>query len=59
MIEFPDPSDGDAPPVRMDGAFSARTDAFIRGFQKAVGTAADGIVGPITWRAPVSGMLSG
>ncbi|MGH2997287.1 MAG: peptidoglycan-binding domain-containing protein, partial [Gaiellaceae bacterium] len=36
-----------------------RTDAFVRGFQTAVGTASDGIVGPITWRALVSGMLSG
>ena len=30
---------------------------WVRGFQTAVGTASDGIVGP--WRALVSGMLSG
>ena len=29
------------------------------GFQTAVATASDGIVGPITWRALVSGMRSG
>jgi peptidoglycan hydrolase-like protein with peptidoglycan-binding domain len=59
VIKFHDQSDGEAPPVQIDGVFGARTDTFIRGFQKAVGTAADGIVGPITWRALVSGMLSG
>lgn len=45
--------------VAVDGIFGPRTDAFVRGFQTAVGTASDGIVGPITWRALVSGMLSG
>lgn len=45
--------------VRVDGVFGPRTDAWIRGFQAAVGTTPDGIVGAITWRALVSGMLSG
>jgi peptidoglycan hydrolase-like protein with peptidoglycan-binding domain len=59
VIKFHDHSDGEAPPVQIDGIFGPRTDAFVRGFQTAVGTASDGIVGPITWRALVSGMLSG
>jgi peptidoglycan hydrolase-like protein with peptidoglycan-binding domain len=59
VMKFHDQSDGEAPPVQVDGIFGARTDAFVRGFQTAVGTASDGIVGPITWRALVSGMLSG
>jgi peptidoglycan hydrolase-like protein with peptidoglycan-binding domain len=32
--------------------------AAVLGFQRALGVAADGIVGPVTWRALVSGMLS-
>ena len=59
VIKFHDLSGGEAPPVVIDGVFGARTDAFVRGFQTAVGTTSDGIVGPITWRALVSGMLSG
>lgn len=59
VIKFHDQSDGEAPPVQIDGIFGPRTDAFVRGFQTAVGTPSDGIVGPITWRALVSGMLSG
>jgi peptidoglycan hydrolase-like protein with peptidoglycan-binding domain len=31
----------------------------VRGFQDAIGIAVDGVVGPITWRALVSGMLAG
>jgi len=50
---------GEAPPIEVDGIFGPKTDHFIRGFQTAVGTASDGIVGPITWRALVSGMLTG
>jgi peptidoglycan hydrolase-like protein with peptidoglycan-binding domain len=39
------------------------TDAAVRGFQQALATdipsvAVDGIVGPVTWQALVSGMLS-
>ena len=59
VIKFHDTSGGEAPPVQVDGIFGPRTDAWVRGFQSAVGTASDGIVGPITWRALVSGMLSG
>jgi peptidoglycan hydrolase-like protein with peptidoglycan-binding domain len=59
VVKFHDLSDGEGPGVRIDGIFGARTDTFVRGFQSAVGTPSDGIVGPITWRALVSGMLSG
>jgi peptidoglycan hydrolase-like protein with peptidoglycan-binding domain len=59
VIKFHDQSDGEGPPVHVDGIFGPLTDRFVRGFQTAVGTASDGIVGPITWRALVSGMLSG
>jgi peptidoglycan hydrolase-like protein with peptidoglycan-binding domain len=59
VINFHDQSDGEGPPVQIYGIFGPRTDAFVRGFQTAVGTTSDGIVGPITWRALVSGMLSG
>ena len=59
VMKFHDQSDGEGPPVQVDGIFGPRTDAFVRGFQTAVGTTSDGIVGPITWRALVSGMLSG
>src|SRR5215208_611929 len=59
VMRFHDQSDGEGPPIHVDGIFGPRTDAFVRGFQTAVGTASDGIVGPITWRALVSGMLSG
>jgi murein L,D-transpeptidase YcbB/YkuD len=59
VMKFHDQSDGEGPGVQVDGIFGPRTDAFIRGFQTALGIASDGIVGPITWRALVSGMLSG
>jgi peptidoglycan hydrolase-like protein with peptidoglycan-binding domain len=42
----------------LDGIFGPQTDAAVRGFQEAVGIAVDGIVGPVTWRALVSGMLA-
>jgi peptidoglycan hydrolase-like protein with peptidoglycan-binding domain len=55
-----DPSKG----LRVDGVFGPQTDRAVRGFQQALSldvpaVAVDGIVGPITWRALVSGMLSG
>ena len=50
-----DPSKG----LQIDGIFGPKTDAAVRGFQQALGIAVDGIVGPTTWRALVSGMLSG
>ena len=59
VIKFHDQSDGEGTPIQIDGIFGPRTEAWVRGFQTAVGTASDGIVGPITWRALISGMLSG
>jgi peptidoglycan hydrolase-like protein with peptidoglycan-binding domain len=59
VMKFHDQSDGEGPAINVDGIFGPITDNWVRGFQTAVGTASDGIVGPITWRALVSGMLSG
>ena len=55
-----DPSKG----LAIDGVFGPRTEAAVRGFQQALhadnpAVAVDGIVGPVTWQALVSGMLSG
>src|ERR671924_637991 len=58
VIKFHDVSD-EGPDIQVDGIFGPITDSWVRGFQTAVGTASDRIVGPITWRALVSGMLSG
>lgn len=44
--------------LAVDGVFGPRTRAAVLGFQRALGVTADGIVGPVTWRALVSGMLS-
>jgi len=54
-----DPSKG----LALDGVFGPQTEAAVRGFQQALhadvpAVIADGIVGPITWQALVSGMLS-
>lgn len=54
-----DPSQG----LAVDGSFGPLTEAAVRGFQQALHTdiatvAVDGIVGPVTWQALVSGMLS-
>ncbi len=45
--------------LKIDGVFGPKTGAAVRGFQEALSIAADGIVGPVTWRALVSGMLAG
>ena len=55
-----DPTKG----VQVDGIFGSQTDAAVRGFQHALSldipsVTVDEIVGPITWQALVSGMLSG
>ncbi len=54
-----DPSNG----PQVDGIFGPVTDSSVRGFQQALSldipsVAVDGIVGPVTWQALVSGMLS-
>jgi peptidoglycan hydrolase-like protein with peptidoglycan-binding domain len=54
-----DPSKG----LAVDGVFGPKTEQAVRGFQQALhadipSVTVDGIVGPVTWRALVSGMLS-
>ena len=49
-----DPTEG----VQIDGIFGPKTEQAVRGFQDALDITVDGIVGPVTWRALVSGMLS-
>ena len=49
--------------LAVDGIFGPKTHAAVRGFQQALhadipSVTVDGIVGPMTWRALVSGMLS-
>jgi predicted secreted protein len=58
--ESGDPSKG----LQVDGIFGPQTDGAVRGFQQALSfdvpsVAVDGIVGPVTWRGLVSGMLAG
>jgi peptidoglycan hydrolase-like protein with peptidoglycan-binding domain len=44
--------------VQIDGNFGKQTEDAVVDFQQALGLDIDGIVGPITWRALISGMLS-
>jgi peptidoglycan hydrolase-like protein with peptidoglycan-binding domain len=55
-----DPSKG----PQVDGIFGPETETAVRDFQRAIhadvpSMAVDGIVGPMTWQALVSGMLAG
>jgi len=43
--------------LTADGVFGPETDAAVRAFQGTLGLTVDGIVGALTWRALVSGML--
>jgi peptidoglycan hydrolase-like protein with peptidoglycan-binding domain len=50
--------------LQIDGIFGPQTEATVRGFQQALAAdipsvAVDGIVGPVTWQALISGMLAG
>ena len=54
-----DPSKG----LAIDGNFGPKTEAAVRGFQQALhadipSVVVDGVVGPMTWQALVSGMFS-
>jgi peptidoglycan hydrolase-like protein with peptidoglycan-binding domain len=56
VIKAQDLSDGEAPPVIIDGIFGPKTKAFVTGWQKFVGLTVDGIVGPKTWQSLLSGL---
>jgi peptidoglycan hydrolase-like protein with peptidoglycan-binding domain len=50
--------EGPSQGVQVDGIFGPETEATVRAFQDALSLTVDGIVGPVTWRALVSGMLA-
>jgi peptidoglycan hydrolase-like protein with peptidoglycan-binding domain len=43
--------------LKVDGIFGSKTETAVRGFQEALGVAVDGIVGPVTWRALITGAM--
>lgn len=56
---------GEAPNPVIDGLFGPKTEHFVQGFQRAMRDsfpqdriAVDGVVGPMTWRALVSGFMT-
>ena len=57
-FQFRNLSDDPSNAPAIDGDFGPKTEAAVRAFQDALDIAVDGIVGPVTWRALVSGMLS-
>jgi peptidoglycan hydrolase-like protein with peptidoglycan-binding domain len=59
QVEFRFRAGDPAHALKVDGIFGPRTEEAVRGFQEALGITVDGVVGPVTWRALVSGMLSG
>jgi|SRR5690349_19442327 peptidoglycan hydrolase-like protein with peptidoglycan-binding domain len=62
-FRFRDLSGGSSNGVQVDGIFGPATETAVRDFQAAIhadvpSMTVDGIVGPMTWQALVSGMLS-
>jgi peptidoglycan hydrolase-like protein with peptidoglycan-binding domain len=57
--EFVDRAGDPEHELAIDGIFGPETEGQVRGFQQAIGIANDGVVGPVTWQALVSGMLFG
>jgi len=62
-FQFRNLSDDPSKGLQIDGIFGPATEATVRGFQQALSldipaVTVDGIVGPVTWQALVSGMLS-
>jgi peptidoglycan hydrolase-like protein with peptidoglycan-binding domain len=51
-----EPGNPSTPLFAIDGVFGPVTERHVRWFQSKVGIVADGIVGPITWQAMMSGM---
>jgi peptidoglycan hydrolase-like protein with peptidoglycan-binding domain len=43
--------------LKVDGIFGDKTDTAVRGFQEALEVAVDGIAGPVTWQALMTGTL--